>query len=98
MSATLDRLRDSVPPLVTPFKNGAVDYDVYARLVALQFAFIVHLPKPYRPRLWASSAHVPMRLEEVRVPSAAGYGRNQRKHWVRSIVGRRTRVHDPDFG
>jgi 4-hydroxy-tetrahydrodipicolinate synthase len=36
MSAALDQLRGSVPPLVTPFKNGAVDYDAYARLVALQ--------------------------------------------------------------
>jgi 4-hydroxy-tetrahydrodipicolinate synthase len=25
-----------VPPVVTPFKNGAVDYDAYARLVAMQ--------------------------------------------------------------
>jgi 4-hydroxy-tetrahydrodipicolinate synthase len=36
MSAALDQLRGSVPPLVTPFKNGAVDYDTYARLVAMQ--------------------------------------------------------------
>jgi 4-hydroxy-tetrahydrodipicolinate synthase len=36
MSAALDQLRGSVPPLVTPFKNGAVDYDAYAGLVALQ--------------------------------------------------------------
>lgn len=30
------RLRGSITPLVTPFLNGAVDYDAYARLVALQ--------------------------------------------------------------
>jgi len=36
MSAALDQLRGSVPPLVTPFKNGAVDYDAYEHLVALQ--------------------------------------------------------------
>ena len=30
------RLKGSIPPLVTPFKNGEVDYDAYARLVALQ--------------------------------------------------------------
>jgi len=36
MSAALDRLKGSVPPLVTPFKNGEVDYDAYARLVAMQ--------------------------------------------------------------
>lgn len=36
MSAALDRLKGSIPPLVTPFKNGEVDYDAYARLVAQQ--------------------------------------------------------------
>lgn len=32
----LTRLRGSIPPLVTPFKNGAVDYDAYAELVNFQ--------------------------------------------------------------
>lgn len=32
----LDRLNGSIPPLVTPFRNGAVDYDAYAQLVAFQ--------------------------------------------------------------
>ena len=36
MSAAIDQLRGSVPPLVTPFKNGEVDYDAYAHLVAMQ--------------------------------------------------------------
>jgi 4-hydroxy-tetrahydrodipicolinate synthase len=36
MSAASDRLRGSIPPLVTPFRKGAVDYDAYARLVAFQ--------------------------------------------------------------
>lgn len=36
MPAALDRLRGSIPPLVTPFRNGEVDYDAYARLVAMQ--------------------------------------------------------------
>ena len=44
MAAALDRLngqvrgwlKGSIPPLVTPFRNGEVDYDAYARLVALQ--------------------------------------------------------------
>jgi 4-hydroxy-tetrahydrodipicolinate synthase len=36
MSLALDRLKGSIPPLVTPFKNGDVDYDTYARLVAIQ--------------------------------------------------------------
>ena len=37
---TLDKtaIRGSIPPLVTPFKNGAVNYDAYARLVDLQVA------------------------------------------------------------
>src|SRR5579864_6043609 len=36
MSAGIDKLRGSIPPLVTPFRNGEVDYDAYARLVAMQ--------------------------------------------------------------
>ena len=28
--------RGSFPPLITPFKNGAVDYDAYVRLVEFQ--------------------------------------------------------------
>lgn len=31
----IDKLRGSVPPLVTPFRNGEVDYDAYARLVEM---------------------------------------------------------------
>src|SRR5882757_3546164 len=29
-------LKGSIPPLITPFKDGAVDYDTYARLVEFQ--------------------------------------------------------------
>src|SRR5579884_742191 len=36
VTAQLDRLKGSIPPLVTPFRNGEVDYDAYARLVAFQ--------------------------------------------------------------
>ena len=32
----LDKLRGSVPPLITPFKNGNVDYETYAGLVNFQ--------------------------------------------------------------
>ncbi len=32
----LDRLKGSMPPLITPFRNGEVDYDTYARLVSFQ--------------------------------------------------------------
>ena len=31
-----DSLKGSIPPLITPFRNGAVDYDAYAQLVAFQ--------------------------------------------------------------
>ena len=31
-----DRLKGSIPPLVTPFRDGDVDYDSYARLVEFQ--------------------------------------------------------------
>lgn len=34
--ARLDRLKGSIPPLVTPFRDGEVDYDAYARLVDFQ--------------------------------------------------------------
>ncbi len=36
MPLELNRLKGSIPPLVTPFKQGEVDYDAYARLVAFQ--------------------------------------------------------------
>ena len=32
----LAALRGSIPPLVTPFLNGEVDYDKYAGLVSFQ--------------------------------------------------------------
>lgn len=36
MTGRLDRLKGSIPPLVTPFRRGVVDYDAYAKLVAFQ--------------------------------------------------------------
>ena len=36
MTVRLERLKGSMPPLVTPFRDGAVDYDAYAKLVAFQ--------------------------------------------------------------
>jgi 4-hydroxy-tetrahydrodipicolinate synthase len=36
VTTRLDRLKGSIPPLVTPFRKGAVDYDAYARLVTFQ--------------------------------------------------------------
>jgi 4-hydroxy-tetrahydrodipicolinate synthase len=32
----LTKLRGSIPPLITPFKNGEVDYDKYAQIVSFQ--------------------------------------------------------------
>src|SRR6476660_823092 len=36
MPLPLDRLKGSIPPLLTPFRNGEVDYDAYARLIEMQ--------------------------------------------------------------
>jgi 4-hydroxy-tetrahydrodipicolinate synthase len=36
LSAQLERLKGSIPPLVTPIRNGAVDYNAYAELVEFQ--------------------------------------------------------------
>jgi 4-hydroxy-tetrahydrodipicolinate synthase len=36
MPLPLERIKGSIPPLITPFKNGEVDYDAYARLVDMQ--------------------------------------------------------------
>ena len=36
MTGRLDRLKGSIPPLVTPFRRGDVDYETYARLVTFQ--------------------------------------------------------------
>lgn len=36
VSARLEALKGSIPPLVTPFRDGEVDYEAYARLVEFQ--------------------------------------------------------------
>ena len=36
MPLPLDRLKGSMPPIITPFNGGEVDYDTYARLVEFQ--------------------------------------------------------------
>ena len=36
MTFPLDRIKGSIPPLFTPFKDGAVDYDAYARMIEFQ--------------------------------------------------------------
>ena len=36
MSINIEKLKGSIPPLITPFRNGEVDYDAYAGLVEFQ--------------------------------------------------------------
>src|SRR5690606_38111699 len=36
MPYPLDRIKGSIPPLFTPFKDGAVDYDTYGRMIEFQ--------------------------------------------------------------
>ena len=38
MTAKLEALRGSIPPLITPFRKGEVDYEAYERLVEFQIA------------------------------------------------------------
>lgn len=42
MNHPLERLKGSMPPLVTPIRGGQVDYDAYARLVEFQIANGTH--------------------------------------------------------
>src|SRR5690606_24584477 len=37
-TAMLQRLRGSIPPLITPFRDGEIDYDAYAGMVEFQIA------------------------------------------------------------
>lgn len=34
--SSLDRIKGSIPPVITPFRKGAVDYDAYAGLIEFQ--------------------------------------------------------------
>ncbi len=36
MTSKLEKLKGSIPPLITPFRGGEVDYDAFAELVAFQ--------------------------------------------------------------
>ena len=36
MPFPLDRIKGSIPPLFTPFRNGEVDYHTYARMIEHQ--------------------------------------------------------------
>ncbi len=55
MPMSLDQLKGSIPPLITPFKDGEVDYATYERLVERQivegptaFWSTARLPSPRR--------------------------------------------------
>ena len=44
----LDKLHGSIPPLITPFSRGEVDYDAYAKLVTLQIEHEIGVPSGTR--------------------------------------------------
>jgi len=69
-----DFLRGSYPPLVTPFKNGAVDYETYARLVERQVAEGSHgiVVNGTTAEPSTLSVEERNRLVEVAVKAAAG--------------------------
>lgn len=74
MTARLDRLKGSIPPLVTPFRDGAVDYDAYARLVAFQIDNGSHgiLVNGTTAEPSTLSVEERNRLVEIAVQTAAG--------------------------
>lgn len=74
MTARLDRLKGSIPPLVTPFRNDTVDYDAYARLVAFQIQNGSHgiLVNGTTAEPSTLSVEERNRLVEVAVQTAAG--------------------------
>lgn len=74
MTARLDRLKGSIPPLVTPFRNGAVDYEAYARLVTFQIQNGSHgiLVNGTTAEPSTLSVEERNRLVEIAVQTAAG--------------------------
>lgn len=69
-------LRGSIPPLITPFKNGAVDYDAYADLVNFQFEQGGHgiLVNGTTSEPSSLTVEERNRLVDVAVEAAAGRG------------------------
>ncbi len=57
MPLPLDRLKGSMPPIITPFKGGEVDYDTYARLVEFQIREGSHGDSGERHHVRAGGAH-----------------------------------------
>src|SRR5438105_4027737 len=47
MAFPLDRIRGSIPPLFTPFNNGAVDYDTYAGMIEYYLEVTKGLSTPW---------------------------------------------------
>lgn len=70
-----DFLRGSYTPIVTPFRNGAVDLDVFARLVDRQIADGGHGVLVTGTTAEPSSLTIDERVELVRVAVAAAAGR-----------------------
>ncbi len=68
-------LRGSYPPLVTPFRDGAVDYDVYARMVERQIGEGSHGIVVNGTTAEPSTLSVAERNELVRVAVASARGR-----------------------
>ncbi len=68
-------LRGSYPPLVTPFRDGAVDYGAYGRMVERQIAEGSHGIVVNGTTAEPSTLSVPERNELVRVAVASARGR-----------------------
>ncbi len=95
MTARLDRLKGSIPPLVTPFRNGEVDYDAYARLVALQIQNGSHgiLVNGTTAEPSTLSVEERNRLVDIAVETAAGARSNRRRDGL--AVARERRASSP---
>ena len=80
---SLDRIKGSIPPLITPFRNGAVDHDAYADLVQFQIAEGTHgilvngttsEPSSLTTQERNRQVEVAMRVAGGRVPVVAATG------------------------
>lgn len=70
----LDQIRGSMPPIVTPFRNGEVDYDTYAELVTRQVEQGSHgiLVNGTTAEPSTLTAQERMRLLEIAIEACAG--------------------------
>jgi len=96
MTLKPDQLRGSIPPLVTPFKDGAVDYQTFERLVERQIAEGSHgvlitgttaepstLTTAERIRLF----EVAVKVAKGRVPVVAAPGGQSHADTVEMVAG-----------